>query len=288
LGDDGGFFTHLFLYNINRFELRQLLPILTLFSAHSLYFLAAGFGVAGRLQRIRQALQGANGRAAFGDRLCAAPAAAGAMLLLGYLAASTLMLPLMAKSGSNWNYLIEFICVASLFVAFALKDAVSLALGGKPGAAAKPALAIFLAAGVAAQASMLPTNRFDELSPRAPESELAELSRLIRSADKPVISDDMVLLIRSGREVLWEAAIFAELASIGKYDERPFLRMIDRGEFAFFATFRQRGEPTFDSRYNPAVADAIDRAYPVKRTLAGLTLHLPARCRSVQATPPCP
>ena len=54
--------------------------------------------------------------------------------------------------------------------------------------------------------------------------ELAQLSAEIASADKPVISDDMVLLIRSGREVLWEPAIFAELASTGDWDERPFVR----------------------------------------------------------------
>jgi hypothetical protein len=98
-------------------------------------------------------------------------------------------------------------------------------------------------------------------------------------ADKPVISDDMVLLLRSGREVLWESSIFAELASTGRWDERPFVRRIRDGEFAFFVTWGQRGHYRFDERYNPAVADAIDAAYPVKQETAGLTIHRRAAAR---------
>ena len=45
--------------------------------------------------------------------------------------------------------------------------------------------------------------------------------------------------------------------------------------FAFLST-GNRGERLFDSRYTPAVADAIQSAHPVERHLAGYTLHLPA------------
>ncbi len=65
------------------------------------------------------------------------------------------------------------------------------------------------------------------------------------------------------------------LARVGLYDNRPYIAKIRNGDFAFFITFRERGEETFDSRYDPEVADAMDAAYPVKRYLAGYTLHLP-------------
>jgi hypothetical protein len=85
----------------------------------------------------------------------------------------------------------------------------------------------------------------------------------------------MVLLLRSGKDVLWEPAIFAELASTGAWDQRPLVAQIKARRFAFFVTDGGRGEPMFDSRYTPAVADAMDAAYPRQRRLAGYYLHYP-------------
>ena len=275
---DGGFLRHLFLYNINRFELRQLEPLAALAGAHSLYFVAAGFALWGRLVALAAKLRGGGGLGAMRARILAEPGSDAFLMILAYLAATVLMLPLAAKSGSNVNYLIEFFCVLSLFVGIAASDAARLALDGSQNTpSGRRSLAIVLIAAIAAQAVMLPKERFEKLSPKAPQRELAALSGVIQKAGKPVISDDMVLLIRSGREVAWEPAIFAELSSLGRYDDRPFIRKIERGDFSFFITFRQRGEPTFDSRYNSEVADAIDRFYPAKRFLAGYTLHMPAR-----------
>ena len=42
-----------------------------------------------------------------------------------------------------------------------------------------------------------------------------------------------------------------------------------------FVTVGERGDRLFDSRYNPAVADAMYKAYPQRRTIADYTLHLP-------------
>ena len=110
---------------------------------------------------------------------------------------------------------------------------------------------------------------------RGPKAEIEALVTLVRSAPRPVISDDMVLLLRAGKAVEWEPAIFTELASEGMWDERPFVRLIEGRHFAFFVTMGGRGTRLFNARYTPAVADAIDAAYPVKRRLAGYTLHLP-------------
>lgn len=273
----GGFIRHLFVYNINRFELKQLEPLAVLVSGHSLYFVAAGLALRGRLAALVANLRNVGAPAA-STRIFADRDSEIFLIILAYFLATVLMLPLAAKSGSNVNYFIEFFCVLGLLVGIAVGDAARLAFegfGGTPSGERR--LALILTAAVAAQALMLPKDRFGELAPGAQERELASLGELIRQAEKPVISDDMVLLIRSGHEVTWEPAIFAELASLGRFDEGPFIRKIERGDFAFFITFRERGERTFDSRYNPRVADAIDRSYPAKRYLAGYTLHMPAR-----------
>jgi len=267
----GGFFRHLFLYNINRFELQQLRPLWDLFVTHSLYMIVAGLALRSRLHGLLSGIRHPRRLQALRERVEADPRQGIFLVLVGYFAATLLMLPLMAKSGSNVNYLIEFICVVALFVGIAAGDAAKLVLGR---GSAPNARAVLVFAALAAQVLVLPTDRFERL-PRPDEAVLAQLSDRIAKAEKPVISDDMVLLIKAGHEVVWEAAIFAELASTRHIDERRFIARIDRKDFAFFITFRERGEVTFDSRYNPAVADAIDRAYPAKERLGRFTLHSP-------------
>jgi hypothetical protein len=102
-----------------------------------------------------------------------------------------------------------------------------------------------------------------------------ELVAMVHDARRPVISDNMVAVKRAGREVVWEPAIFTELASKGLWDERPFVQRIRDGQFAFFVTVGDRGQRVFDSRYTPAMMDAMDESYPVRRHLAKFTLHLP-------------
>jgi len=122
----------------------------------------------------------------------------------------------------------------------------------------------------------VPLAELDRHSSAERAAELEALQAMVSSARRPVISDDMVLLMRSGVSVVWEPSIFAELASTGAWDEKPFVEHVKAGHFAFFITVGTRGDRLFESRYNPAVADAMDAAYPVKRKVAGYTLHLPA------------
>jgi hypothetical protein len=74
---------------------------------------------------------------------------------------------------------------------------------------------------------------------------------------------------------VWEPAIFAELASTGDWDDRPLVERIPKGECALYITWGERGFHRFDERYNPAVAAAMESAYPVKEKIAGLTIHRP-------------
>ena len=111
---------------------------------------------------------------------------------------------------------------------------------------------------------------------------------MIQAAPRPVISDDMVILLRNRKEVLWEPAIFAELASTGHWDERPFIELIRARRFSFFITEGGRGDRIFDSRYTPAVASAMEEAYPTKCWVAGYLIHLPAAAAAGPSRPgPC-
>jgi len=275
---DGGFARHIFLYNANRFEAMRLLSIPLAFTSHSLFAAAILIGVAARLKAKLPLYRDAGSIAALRQRLLDAPGDAFFLLVLVYAVLAFVMTLTIAKSGSNVNYLIEWMAVLATLLGIVARDAANAAFGVMPVPSKRLfASPVFLPLLIGLQAQMyFPLADYArQVAPRR-VAELKVLEEMVRSAPRPVISDDMVLLIRSGAAVQWEPAIFAELASTGTWDEKPFVERVKAGQFAFFVTARKRGERLFDSRYNPAVADAMDAAYPVKRELAGYTIHLPA------------
>lgn len=273
----GGFLRHVFFYNINRLDLPRLLWIGQEVALHALFFGVAGFGIAQLLRERLPAYRGAGSWRERRERLQNRPEDAAVLLVLLYLLATVATLGLIAKSGSNLNYFIEWMLVCAIFCGVAVRDAASLATRR----AAAPALLVLLAPallGIQSFVAGWATPYAPAMAPaRLPQ--LRALGREVHAASRPVISDDMVLLRRSGKEVVWEPAIFAELASKGVWDERPFVARIRAHRFAFFVTVGDRGQRLFDSRYTPAVAEAIYAAYPVRRHVAGYTIHLPSEER---------
>jgi hypothetical protein len=274
---DGGVVRHLFLYNVNRLALWQLRLIPKTLGLH-LGFIAVGVtGLCILAWKQRSLLTpAAGGWARLRRTLGEHPQAFALLAALAYLGFTTLMLPLIAKVGADLNYLIEWHAALCLFVGAGA--AALLAPSDNP-ASRLPLKAIgaVLVVGVlVAQALSLPVSGIETQRRRSQASELATFTAMVRDARGDVVSDDMVAVIRGGRTVVWEAAIFAELAAAGLYDERPFVRMIEQQRFGFFATNFSFGHPVFEARYRPAVAAALARHYPVERKLAGLVLHLPA------------
>ena len=265
----GGFVRHILFYNVNRFDPARLMLLVAPLTFHFVYLAVAAAGVTAVARRV-----------AATRRATASSTDILNLVMLAWLAIKTLMLPMIGKVGSADNYMMEWFCAVMIFMGVGLAPLIAR-IAERPRAGESltgmrwPMVAMLVPALLAAQAIILP----DWQRPRADAARTHEREALIRRialADKPVISDDMVVVIRAGKRVVWEPAIFAELAHTGQYDERPFVDRIRRGEIAFFVTEGVRGDPLFDDRYNPAIADAIDAAYPVKVKLAGMVLHLPA------------
>lgn len=271
----GGFLEHTLRYNVNRLDLSRGVGVLKQLWQH-LFFIGAalvGLVVANqRLSDVKRTLANTKDRKAFlrDDR-----ASLATLVISTYLIFCTLMMPMMLKSGSDINYLIEWLCAISIFAAFGAKPIVAFVLGGEK----KTSLALCCLYFVGLPSTIWGIARIygDAYSEQARHKpgELEKIVDLIHRSPKPVISDDMVLLIRAGRPVTWEPAITAELGHAGIYDERKFAAMVRHREFGFFVTRSQRGHRPFDDRYNPIVADAMDEAYPRKVFFSGLVLHLP-------------
>lgn len=273
---DGGFLRHVFLYNVNRFEPWRLLVIVRAILAHSFYAAVLVIGVSARLRATLPLYRRSTSIAELRQRLLAKSNDAFFLLLLVYALLAALVMISIGKSGSNVNYMIEWMAVLAILLGIAVHDSVDAAFSGtQPTSNRAFGHPAFLPLLIGIQAlNVQPPRDYAEDMEAKRVAELEVLQRLVSSAEDPVISDSMVLLVRSGVAVQWEPAIFAELASTGAWDESDFMERISAGEFAFFVTDGTRGGQLFDSRYNPAVTDAMEAAYPVRKELAGYTLHL--------------
>jgi hypothetical protein len=266
---DGGFYRHIFLYNINRLDPGRLAWILYVAAAQALYVAIAAFVFIRRMSDIRSKYRSIpNARA----ELAANSADIRLLIAAAYLLVSTLMLLLVAKSGSNINYFLDWFFAFGLFAAMAPNE---VARGFRDKPELRTMLGIGIPACLAIGALLAPLPRTGDGADSPHAHQLAQLARVIASAHKPVISDDMVVVIRGGQDVRWEPAIFAELASTGLWDQRPFIKRIRNHDFAFFITLDDEGKITFRHRYNPAVAEAMDSEYPVQQKIAGLVVRRP-------------
>ncbi len=267
---DGRFIDHAFLYNVNRFALSHFnkivhhalgyQPLLWILTA------TAGAGLAFAVHRTERWPD-------WRTDLARSPAPFAVAVTILYLVISLLSFVLVAKIGSNVNYFVDMCAAAGILVGIAAAQLPRQLLAGRPSATFfAPSLVTIVA--MSAVITIPQVNRL-QASDRPSDSSFESLVAEIRTADKPVLSDDMVILRKAGRQVPWESAIFSELAYAGMWDEQPIVRMIEQQRFAFIRTVGERGIPLFHARYRPAIADAIDRAYPVKARQGEFTNHYP-------------
>jgi hypothetical protein len=277
---DGGFLRHVLVYNLNRFSFRSAASSIleessqTVFLVASIGGLVAGWrGLVGQPDGKRPAL--------FGRCLSQNPATRPMAILTLYLIIATGMLATLGKSGAILNYLIEWMCLWSVLIGILVASALGpiFAEESRTGTTASTGMRLLSASIVPitllAQIFIMPTARDYHGGDMERETQLAALTARIRDARQPVLSDDMVLLMKAGKEIPWEPAIFAELASTGRWDQRLILDKIATRSFAFIVTQGHAGERTYDDRFTPGVDQAIRQAYPRTEEQGGRTLHLP-------------
>jgi len=274
----GEFIHHIFEYNINRFFASRLWEVVPVVRQHAFYLLAGTIGlelsvwkllkkpVPEGLTDVRQSPR----RDIWRPRL---------WIAIAYAIAATCFLVLVGKSGSSINYYVEWFFAVSVFIGVSVGPAIDtffLQTEKKKAVAVTAWPLILVPFLIAAGSFQIPViDKGDQIQTAAEEAQLATLVQRIRESEKPVISDNMVILQEAGKDVLLEPAIVAELTSMKVYDERPFLRMIRNKEFAFFVVEGGPGKLP-PSRYSPAVAAAIYQNYPRVQSLRGLAVHLPA------------
>jgi hypothetical protein len=96
----------------------------------------------------------------------------------------------------------------------------------------------------------------------------ATLIQLIRQAQGPVLSENMILLIRAGKEIPAEPAIVQQLAETGMWDQGLLIKMIEDHRFPMIIVRNL-------DRFTPMVADAITQSYPRLRSIGRYKVYEP-------------
>lgn len=264
---DGQFLVHILAYNINRVIWDHATMLVLVLSANIVTLALGAIGAVAAWRHIARA-----GWRHVRETLRGDPSVTATAIVLLTLALKTLMLPAILKSGASDNYLIDWFALIAVLIGIACVPLARAALG-QP-ARPRLALTLLIAIGLPVQMSDPPLWP-DYAKAERNRAVLAPVVDRIRASAKPVVTDEMVLVLRGGQRVMWEPAIIAELGSAGVYDERALAGRVRRGEFGFFVTRGERGSLLFDQRFNPVIADAMDAAYPRRERIGDLTLHLP-------------
>ncbi|WP_404369917.1 ArnT family glycosyltransferase [Sphingomonas sp. MMS24-J45] len=260
------FLTNIIFYNLNRIAWDHATKVLLVLLANIVPIALGGIGFAATMRRLDP-----RDWRTWRDRMARESGLAASAVVLLMVVIKTLMLPMILKSGANDNYLIDWFVGLAILIGIAIVPVIRAATA-QPSV---PSGVLLLLIGLGLPIQMLDPPLVPV--PTAAEN-LAEMQALVarvRASDKPVVSDDMVLLRRAGQSVVWEPAMIAELGSAGVYDQARLAMHVRRGAFGFFVTHGERGDLIYDQRFTPIIADAIDAAYPRRERVGPLTLHLP-------------
>jgi hypothetical protein len=166
----------------------------------------------------------------------------------------TLSLVALGKTGASLNYLLEWLVPIAVLFGLACFWWAETFTG--LWRAKRPALV----AGITALLAIVAVGQWlreDAFLPdiARKESEERTLIGIARACSGWVIGDEMVAILRAGKRVVWEPSIFAELGSLGRYDERAVVDAIRTGKVC--AVIVENDPGLIASRYTDAVSAAL-------------------------------
>jgi hypothetical protein len=191
-------------------------------------------------------------------------------LVAPYLVASIPSAVLVGKVGSDVNYLLE------LSAALGLATGAFIAWQRK-----RPRLRVALIALLAvqvlvlAQSSRVSSGLQDYVIEQ--RSEVAQLSRIVASADGPVLTDDyMGLLPLQGRRIYFQPFEMTQLSRDGDWNQDPFVRDISKEKFPVIMIW----SPPFareikQDRWTPRMLEEIHDHYERKNRIADMVIYRP-------------
>jgi hypothetical protein len=268
---NGGFLQHIVLYNFNRFSLLRALMLLGVMVApFALYLVVAvAFGLVHGWRRLRAPYS-----PPVREQIRHSDEALILVIMTAWFGIAAVTLVTLGKSGGYINYFIEWMCVCNVLIGVAAGNALD-AMRRSGHAKTSVLLApVLLAAQLLCIQSMDNTSA-PKLTTTPVRQAMDHLFHMVQGAQKPVLSDDMVLLLRAGKEVPIEPEIFADLGSLGQWDQRRLIDLINLHAFAFIVTQYGPGNWWYDQRYTKPVQAAIATNYPHQERYADYVVMRP-------------
>ncbi len=262
----GGFLHNILIDNVNRMSMANAVRTLTSQNSTLPLFVAAIVSAAALLYTLR------SGLISNGPVFLRAPANQVRLMLLAQFGLASLLLFTVFKSGGSINYFIDWLSVGCTLIGACLYDLLKM-----------PRVGSYLLILLCAYSVLIPFRLLAENPLAAERASDALLVQRIARASRPVASEDMVLLMRAGKPVIFEPSIVTELAALGRWDERPLVTMIAAHGFEFMVTCDNLNGPTV--RRSPAVAAAMLHSYPIAQQVGpSIWLRLP----DPRTKPPAP
>jgi hypothetical protein len=271
---DGGFARHVVLYNINRFSAMWGIGLLSIvFRAHGLYLLVVTAFLVVSWLPIFKARRELSNLDRLRSRLNGDPWFFGLSLFTVYLLVTTAMLLSIGKVGATYNYFIEWICVWCLILGMAVAAALRIVWQTESTVSLRLRLALGIGLPVLLMGQLL-INPAQHIG--LPDAEHMQQARavlqLIEAAPKPVLSEEMTLLMRAGKGVPMEPAIFQELAHKGIWNQDRIIDLIKSHFFEFVVI----GDRWTVPRWTAEVRRAIEVAYPRVVKYPPYSVYLPS------------
>ncbi len=240
----GGFFRHLVLYNVNRFNLSDVFVRLAAVGDENLHLAYVAIPLIALLILASRALMGGLKALPMGGLIILIVALVNIASLIG-----------LGKSGAAANYIIPLVCASAILSGLLIAETARQV--GRPNG--QPIWFLAITAALIAQTAVLPASGENRLVSPAFRRDTMTLIGMIRDAPKPVLSDDMVLLMQAGKPIPWEPLIITELAATGVFDERKVIDMIAAHAFSFVVINDTLENGFFSRDVNAALAAAYPR-----------------------------
>jgi hypothetical protein len=268
LATHGEVVRHIFLYNRNRYSLYGALMIFNFNMVRMLPLLAlacvAAYGPIAETATALSRRTAARLRA----RCSISPYRLAIFIFTVHFVISGFISLTAGKRGSDINYFLEWdlsACVlAGLLVARLLWN------WRKRRVSAVAALAYLLPLVVLGQSMDVPVKWLQQRdAPVHLAGNFNVLMSILRNSPEPVMSEDMTLLYKAGKQVPFEPAIVGELAATGQWDPTPLVNMVRKRAFSVMLI------KDLNMWYPPAVADAIQDNYTPTARYGQLIVYRP-------------
>lgn len=277
LATHGQVLLHLFLYNQNPFSVRRAITYLDQNIQWTLPLLVlAGAAAVGPFLDVAKALS-RRSLAPLRVRLATSTYRLALFTFTVHFLFSVVLSLAIGKVGSNINYFLE--CNLSA-CALAGLLVTRLIWGSRKTAWAAPAAAVAYLLPLFLIAQQAETGIHS--MPGAASQERAEyirnseaLVRVLRASPEPVMSENMTLLYRAGKQVPFEPAIVAGLAEMGTWDETPLINMIRKRTFSVMIIRQLEGS----ALYSPGVVSAIEEYYQPSERYGTYIVYRPSGAR---------